>query len=306
MMTGFFYIPLLIATLSIAAAGSAHAQRIEPRAYSNAPVGINFVAAGYMNSRGALLFDPAIPVTDADSNVDTVLLGYVRTLGIAGKSAKVGVILPYALLSANGYADGIYHTRDQDGIADPAFYFSINLYGAPALSLKDFKNYQQDTIIGFTFRLTAPLGVYQSENLFNIGTNRWSFEPEFGISKAIGRWTVEGATGVALYTDNDEFDTDKKRQQDPIYSAQFHVNYTFPNKTWASIGATYYTGGQTTIDGEERNDRQQNWRTGFTIALPVDRRNSIKLFAHSGVSTRTGTDYDSLGILWQYRWGGGI
>ena len=305
-MTRFFYIPLLIATVSIAAAGSAHAQRIEPRTYTNAPVGINFVAAGYMNSSGALLFDPAIPVTDADANVDIGLLGYVRTLGIAGKSAKVGVILPYALLSANGYVDGIYRTRDQDGIADPALYFSINLYGAPALSLKDFKNYQQDTIIGFTFRLTAPMGVYQSDKLINIGTNRWSFEPEFGISKAIGRWTVEGATAVAIYTDNDEFDTDKKRQQDPIYSAQFHLSYTFANKIWASIGATYYTGGRTTIDGVVRNDLQQNWRTGFTLALPVDQKNSIKLFAHSGVSTRTGTDYDSLGILWQYRWGGGI
>ncbi len=66
----------------------------------------------------------------------------------------------------------------------------MNLYGAPALSLKDFNNYQQDTIIGFTFRLTAPMGAYQSEKLLNIGTNRWSFEPEFGISKAIGKWPI--------------------------------------------------------------------------------------------------------------------
>lgn len=306
MATRLFYILSVIAAVAMAAASSAHAQRIEPRAYTNAPVGLNFVAAGYVHSQGALLFDPAIPVTDADANVDMGVLGYVRTLGVAGKSAKVGVLLPYAFLSADGYLDNVYLTRDQVGLADPAFYFSINLYGAPALSLKDFKNYRQNTIIGFTFRLSAPLGVYQSEKLINIGTNRWSFEPEFGISRAIGRWTVEGAAAVALYTDNDEFDTDKTRQQDPIYSAQFHLAYTFPNKVWASVGTTYYTGGRTTIDGIEKNDLQQNWRTGFTLALPIDRRNSIKLFAHSGVSTRTGTDYDTLGIFWQYRWGGGI
>ena len=305
-MTRFFYITLLIATVSIAAVSSAHAQRIEPRAYINAPVGINFVAAGYVNSQGGLLFDPALPITDADANVDMGLLAYVRTLSVAGKSGKVGVLLPYAFLSADGYVDGIYRTREQEGLVDPALYFSINLYGAPALSLKEFKNYQQDTIIGFTLRLTAPLGAYQAEKLINIGTNRWSFEPEFGISKAIGRWTVEGAAAVVLYTDNNEFDTDKTRQQDPIYSTQFHVSYTFANKIWASVGATYYTGGRTTIDGVEKNDLQQNWRTGFTLAMPVDRQNSIKLFGHSGVSTRTGTDYDSLGILWQYRWGGGI
>lgn len=305
-MTRIFYRVIFLVIASLAAGGSAHAQRIEPRTYSNAPVGVNFVAAGYMNSRGALLFDPAIPVTDANADVDIGLLGYVRTLDIRGKSAKTGILLSYAFLSADGYVDNIYRTRDQQGLADPVFYFSINLLGAPALSLEDFKNYQQDTIIGLSFRLTAPLGVYQPEKLINVGTNRWSFEPELGISKAIGRWTVEGATAVVLYTDNDEFDTSKKRQQDPVYSVQFHLSYTFPGKAWASIGTTYYTGGQTTIDEEVKNDLQQNWRTGITIALPVDRRNSIKMFAHSGVSTRTGTDYDSLGVLWQYRWGGGI
>ena len=290
----------------IAASGLVHAQRIEPRAYINVPVGVNFLALGYVNSSGALIFDPALPVTDADANVDMAVLGYVRTLDIAGQSARAGVLLPYASLDANGYLDGNYVTREQTGLADPSFYLSLNLYGAPALSLQEFKGYQQDTIIGLTFRLTAPTGAYQTDKLINIGTNRWSFEPEIGISKALGPWTLEAAAAVIFYTDNDEFESDKTREQDPIYSTQFNLSYTFSNRIWASLGATYYTGGRTTIDGVERNDLQQNWRTGFTLALPIDRRNSIKLLAQSGVSTRTGTDYDTLGIFWQYRWGGGI
>jgi len=60
------------------------------------------------------------------------------------------------------------------------------------------------------------------------------------------------------------------------------------------------------VDGVVKNDLQQNWRTGFTLALPVNRKHSIKLFGSSGVSTRTGNNYDALGITWQYRWGGGI
>ena len=290
----------------IAASGPVHAQRIEPRAYINVPVGVNFLALGYVNSSGALIFDPALPVTDSDANVDMDVLGYLRTLDIAGQSAKAGVLLPYASLDADGYLDGNYVTREQTGLADPSFYLSLNLYGAPALSLQEFKGYQQDTIIGLTFRLTAPTGAYQTDKLINIGTNRWSFEPEIGISKALGPWTLEAAAAVIFYTDNDEFESDKTREQEPIYSTQFNLSYTFSNRIWASLGATYYTGGRTTIDGVERNDLQQNWRTGFTLALPIDRRNSIKLLAQSGVSTRTGTDYDTLGIFWQYRWGGGI
>lgn len=41
-------------------------------------------------------------------------------------------------------------------------------------------------------------------------------------------------------------------------------------------------------------------------ALPVDRHHSVKLYASTGVSTRIGTDSDTIGIAWQYRWGGGL
>lgn len=283
-----------------------YAQDLEPRAYSNAPVGMNFLLVGYLNSNGALLFDPSLPVTDAHADVDLGLLAYVHTLDVSGKSAKVGMILPYARLYADGYVDGNFLTRETEGMADPAFYFSMNFYGAPAVSVNEFKNYQQDTIIGFTFKVRPPLGVYEPDRLINIGTNRWTFEPGLGISKALGNWILEASVAVDFYTDNEDFDNGKTRQQDSIYSSQLHVVYSFPRNIWAAVSTTYYTGGRTTIDGVMKDDLQQNWRTGVTLALPVNRYHSIKLFGSSGVSTRTGSNFDSFGIAWQYRWGEGI
>ena len=35
----------------------ARAQDMEPRSYSNAPVGMNFLVAGYVYTRGGLAFD---------------------------------------------------------------------------------------------------------------------------------------------------------------------------------------------------------------------------------------------------------
>ena len=137
---------------------SVHAQDLEPRAYSNTPVGMNFLLVGYQYSQGALLFDPSLPVTDTDAKVNQGLFGYIRALDVAGKSAKFGVLIPYALLFGDGYVSGIYRTRETNGIADPTLYFSVNIHGAPALSLKEFKNYHQETIVGLTFKLTAPLG----------------------------------------------------------------------------------------------------------------------------------------------------
>src|SRR4051794_27130491 len=54
--------------LFVAAASAARAQDIEPRAYSNAPVGVNFLVGGYAYTaytQGSLATDPSVPLTNA-------------------------------------------------------------------------------------------------------------------------------------------------------------------------------------------------------------------------------------------------
>ena len=60
------------------------------------------------------------------------------------------------------------------------------------------------------------------------------------------------------------------------------------------------------MNGVEADSLQRNTRFGLTVAIPVDRRNSVKIYGNTGVSSRTGDDYDGFGIFWQYRWGGGL
>ena len=55
-----------------------------------------------------------------------------------------------------------------------------------------------------------------------------------------------------------------------------------------------------------KDDALSNSRFGLTVALPIDRAYSIKFNASSGISTRTGTSFDALGLVLQYRWGGGL
>ena len=87
---------------------------------------------------------------------------------------------------------------------------------------------------------------------------------------------------------------------------QGHVIYGSRSGIWGSLDATYFTGGRTTVNGVRKDDLQQNWRLGGTLAFPVDVRNSVKLYGSSGVSARTGNNYDLIGIAWQYRWGAGL
>jgi hypothetical protein len=56
--------------------------------------------------------------------------------------------------------------------------------------------------MGASLQVSVPLGQYDTDRLVNLGTNRWFFQPELGISKAWGPLTRELAASVTLYTDN--------------------------------------------------------------------------------------------------------
>jgi len=296
----------LAAVVSVAALSEASAQSIEPRAYQNAPVGVNFLIAGYAYTNGGLSLDPSLPVTDAELRTSSAILGYIRTLDLGGLSAKADAIVPYTWLSGSADYVGRPVSRSVHGVGDPSFRLSVNLYGAPALNLKQFAEYRQDLIIGASLQVTAPWSQYDDTRVVNVGTNRWTFKPEAGLSKALGPWTLELQAAAVLYTDNDNFYHGHTRSQDPLYSTQTHVIYSFRSGIWGSADATWFAGGRSSINGVEGNNLQRNWRVGGTLAFPVDVRDSIKLYASRGVSAQTGNNYDLIGIAWQYRFGAGL
>jgi hypothetical protein len=290
----------------VLATAGARAQDLEPRAYVNTPVGLNFLIAGYAWSQGGLSTDPALPIQDAQLQIHGAVLAYARSLDVWGRAGKFDVIVPYAYLSGTALVAGEPRDRNVTGFGDPRFRFSVLLYGAPALSLKEFAGYRQDTIIGASVQVSAPGGQYDPSRAVNIATNRWSVKPEIGISKALGALTLELSTGVTFYSRNDDYFGGKTLEQDPIYSAQAHVTYNFGGGVWGALNGTWYQGGRTTTDGVRSTEVLGNSRVGATLALPVDRQNSIKLHASTGISTRTGTSFNIAGIAWQHRWGGGL
>jgi hypothetical protein len=298
---------LLAVTLAVGLVPrAAGAQDLEPRSYANTPVGINFLLTGYAYQQGDIATDAALPLEDAKVNVHSAFLAYARSFGLFGTSAKVDVIVPYSWLDGLASFRGNPEKRIVDGFADPRFRLSVNLYGAPALTLEEFAAYEQDVIVGVSVQVAAPLGQYDDKRAVNIGSNRWMFKPEIGISKAFGPLTLEVTPSIAVFTANDDFFDGKRREQDPVYAVQGHVIYRFGAPLWGSIDATYYGGGRTTVDGVENDDRQSNARVGATLALSVSRHHSIKLYASKGAVTRIGGDFDLLGFALQYRWGGGL
>jgi hypothetical protein len=302
----FAVLVCITGAISLLLLTQAHAAGIEPRAYVNTPVGINFLLAGYSYTDGGLSTDGSSPIKDAQLYTHTGIMAYVRTLDLRGKSGKFDVILPYSRLWGNAMVSGQLKDRDVSGFNDPLFRLSINFYGAPALSLQEFSNYRQDLIIGASVQVSAPFGQYDSTKLVNLGNNRWFVKPELGISKAWGKFTTELSTGVYYFSKNDNYFGGNTLEQDPLYTAQIHVDYDMGRGMWAALSWTDDYGGRTTLNGVEQDDKQNNSRTGATLALPVDRNSSIKLYASTSLHTTVGSTFTMYGIVWQYRWGGGL
>ena len=292
--------------LAVLSATGIKAQDLEPRLYTNTPVGMNFILLGYGYSQGTVLTDPSVPLENGSVKANGPVLAFARSVNLGGMSGKIDAITSYVCASGSAKFAGEFMQRNVCGLIDPRFRLSVNLYGAPALSLKEFASYKQDLIIGASMQVSVPLGQYDSNKLLNIGTNRWFFKPEAGVSKALGPLILELAAGAIIYTTNNNFLGGKKKEQDPIYSLQGHLVYGFKSGVWVALDGTFYRGGQTTIDGVTSDDLQQNSRVGLTVALPVNRHNSIKLFGSTGATARASGDFDSIGIVWQFRWGAGL
>ena len=233
-------------TALLFAAVQGHAGEIEPRAYVNTPVGVNFLLAGYVYSDGGLSTPGSSPIKDAQLKMHTGILGYVRTLDVWGKSGKFDIIVPYSDLSGTAMVAGQPRERNISGLNDPLFRFSVNFFGAPALTVREFAEYQQDLIIGASVQVSAPLGQYDETKLVNLGNNRWFVKPDVGISKAWGGFTLELSAGVFFFTRNDDYFGGNTLEQDPLYTTQVHATYNLGRGVWAAVSGTYDHGGRTT------------------------------------------------------------
>ena len=272
----------------------ASAQEIEARAYSNAPIGINFVSGGIAQAKSG------------SYTLTTEAASLTRIINVFGQSGRISLLLPYAQLSGTGSLGPQNVNASAEGLSDPVVKISANLYGAPALSLEEFNNYKQDLIIGTSLAASIPWGQYNSEQMLNVGANRSLIQPAIGASQAVGPWRLELAGMATIYTSNTSFLGSNTLSQNPIYSSEAHAIYYFQNTAYISADATYFMGGQKYVNGTAISGSQENWRFGSTFSYPINKHNSIRLTGSKGVYSNTNTDYTALGISWQYRWGGGL
>lgn len=293
-----FLFPFMIITKGL------YSQDLDPRAYIWVPDGTNTAIAGFSYLNGNILTDPTLPIKDVKVNAQTPSVAFVHAFNCFGMTSQALVAVPFAWAQAEGNVNGQYQETTRAGLGDIRLRWTLLMLGAPSASMQEILAVKRKTIFGFSLNIQTPSGQYFSDKLINIGTHRWSFRPELALSQPISkRWLLDVYAGVWLFTPNETFfPGTADRTQEPLGTFQAHISYNINPHAWVGLNTTYYAGGISTVDATVNDDRQSNFRIGFTGVVPVGKVSSLKLAISTGAVVRSGQDFTNISIGYQTSW----
>ena len=291
----------LLATSLLFMGEKSQAQDLDPRAYARIPVNVTVVVAGFGYSQGGIVTDATLPLQDLNAKIGSPSLGIVHSFSLLGRTAQASVALPYAWGHVSATIAGEPQSTDRSGFSDMRLRFSWLLLGAPSASPGEIAKSPRKTILGTSLSVVTPTGQYYPEKLINLGTSRWAFKPELALSQPVGkRWLIDFYYGLWFFTKNDSYYPGSSvRTQEPLGSFQGHISYNIQPLMWVALDMTFYTGGNSSIDGVQNDDRQSNSRIGATMVFPVGKRHSVKFAFSKGAIIRSGADFTTVSAGWQ-------
>ncbi len=298
---------LLFFLLGFGAAFRCLALDLEAGMWNHIPIGINYTAGAYAFTRGEIGLDPALLIEEADVELHTVAFKYIHAFEFAGNSARVDIFQGYQEGTWQGLLEGAPSSVSRKGLTDTFVRFAVNLYGAPPLSGKEFKAYRastsNETIVGAGLAVRLPTGDYLDDKLINIGQNRFAFRPQLGVVVNRGDWTGEITADVSFYTDNDEFYKGTTLEQAPLLLIQAHLTRRLDVGESIAFSLGYNNGGENTVDGVDKDDRNQNTAWALTYSYPISRQSGLKFsYISSRTLESTGIDTSNLALAIVYAW----
>lgn len=288
-------------------AQSNQAQELEPRRWSHLPVGTRLAGVGYAYTQADIFFDPVLKLEDVEMDLHTVAAKFMQTFEAFGKSARIDLVQGYQDGMWEGLLDGEEASTTRSGWSDSVIRLSLNLMGAPPLQGKEFAAYRaatpRETIVGAGLAVHLPTGRYYDDKLINLGSNRIIMRPQLGVVHQRGKWSAEVTGAVWFFTDNDDFFNGKKLENDPLYTLQGHLSYTFRPGWWLAGGAAFGYGAESTVDGEGKDDRKENLVWGISFGYPISRQLGVKVgYLGARTQTNVGADSDTLVGALAYLW----
>ena len=263
MSKNLFFKKMLFLSVCFVMSVPASSQDLEPRRWTPIPTGMTVVGVGYGHIFGDVLFDPVLEIRDARVKADTLVFAGVHAFEVEGQALRFDMQVPWVNAKWEGLPGGEPASTERKGFGDPRFRLSVNLLNisGSVLAQKGFDTGDDEsrTVVGAAIAVKVPWGQYYADKLLNLGENRYMIRPQIGVVHTRGSWAYELTGSVFFYTENDDFFNGHTREQDPLYTMQTHMIYTFKPGYWASASVGYGIGGQSSIDNIPKDDAWGNF-----------------------------------------------
>lgn len=275
------------------------AQDLQPRRWSHLPMGSEFGGVVYSHTSADISLNPSLRIQGAELDLHSFAITYAHPFELFGKSARFDLIQGYQDGRWSGLLNGAPASTSRSGLSDTTLRFSMNLFGAPPLSGKEFVDYRTEardceTIVGAGMVVVLPTGYYLKDKLLNLGSNRFTIRPQLGVVHNRGPWAFELTGSVWFFTDNESFFSGNTLEQDPLFSLQGHVVYTIRPGLWIASGAAFGTGGRSTLNGTELDDNRNNFLWGTSLGFSVSPQLGFQLtYINSKTLERAGSESDT-------------
>lgn len=300
---------LVLAWSAIAVLGlpwPARAQFSDPRNYENFPAGVNQLELSYAYSHANASIDPSIVIAGANLNLNQTSIGYTRYFSFFHRMAWVEPSVPIAVL--DGSISGTNVSGSVAGAGDSSYEFATLLKGGPALSVEEFENYKPTPTVGISLGVTAPTGLYNSDKVLNLGSDRWSFKPEVAVSYPFGpeqKWVVDGYANSYFYTANTSYRGVEILRQEPLPGFEGHISYLFLDSILVSLDTRYSFRGDTSVNGVSQSASQSNFILGSEVIIDLNARNSISVTFAKALVHQNGPVITGISVKYDYLWGKG-
>ncbi len=284
----------------------AYPQFTDPRYYDNTPVDVNQIETVYAYARSNTSLDTSAIVAGAELNLNVGVLEYTRYFSFLHHAAWVEPAVPFGDL--RGSITGTEIRGSSTGAGDSSYQVGLLMKGGKALSVAQFATYHPSTTLGTSLTITAPTGEYSGDKILNLGSNRWSFKPEFAVAYPFGpqqKWELDTYANAYFYTVNSSYHGTESLQQKPLPGIEGHISYSFRSNAWASLDTRYSFGGDTFVDGVDQKDAQRNFTLGSELNLSLNSRNIVVFEFGKLIVHQNGPTYGGFGVKYFYSWGKG-
>lgn len=255
-------------------------------------------------------FDMSHNVTaGASFDATMAMVGYAHTFALFDRSAMAAVILPMGRISGDVVVGGKTVNQQASGFGDPMLEFDINLIGPRSQkNIPDAMRYEPGFSLDLLTDLALPIGEYDNTKQLNIGQNRWYGRIGMPVTVQLGPWipgqrtTLEFLPAVWLFGDNTDY-VGTTMKTDPMYQLDAHLTRDFTEHAWGSLDASWYSGGQATINGV-KGSKLNNLGVGLTLGYTVNDNLNLTIGYKSTVNDNAAGDLsmNSFMVTLVYGW----